>query len=191
MYIVLAAILGLFTGSFLNVCIDRLPRGESIAFPPSHCESCDHKLGVLDLIPVFSYLFLRGSCRYCKVHIPIRLMIVELVTGVLFGFFFWKYGFTLELLVFVIYSSILIIIFAVRPYEVIIIVDSALVLFVRLRHFKAFTVDNIHKGLVMRRILSQKRHVPCRHVMIFDVFPVRICKMAGRHPDLCCKVVHH
>ena len=109
----LAAIFGLFVGSFLNVCIDRLPRGDSIAFPPSHCESCGHKLGVLDLIPVFSYVFLRGGCRYCRAHIPIRLMIVELVTGALFGFFFWKYGFSLELLVLIIYSCILIIIFVI------------------------------------------------------------------------------
>jgi len=113
LFIALAAILGLFTGSFLNVCIDRLPKGESIVFPPSHCESCDHKLGVLDLIPVLSYVFLRGGCRYCKEPIPIRLMIVELVTGVLFGFFFWKYGFTLELLISIIYGSILIVIFVI------------------------------------------------------------------------------
>ncbi len=113
MFIALSAIFGLFTGSFLNVCIDRLPRGESIVFPPSHCESCNHKLGVLDLIPVFSYIFLRGGCRYCRAHIPIRLMIVELVTGALFGFLFWRYGFSLELLVFILYSSILIIIFVI------------------------------------------------------------------------------
>lgn len=113
MYIALAAIFGLFTGSFLNVCIDRLPRGESIVFPASHCESCDHKLGILDLIPVFSYVFLRGGCRYCRAHIPIRLMIVELVTGALFGFFFWKYGFSLELLILIIYGSILIVVFVI------------------------------------------------------------------------------
>ena len=113
MYIALAAILGLFVGSFLNVCIDRLPRGDSIAFPPSHCESCGHKLGVLDLIPVFSYVFLRGGCRYCRARIPLRLILVELVTGVLFGFFFWKYGFSLELLVLIIYSCILEIIFVI------------------------------------------------------------------------------
>jgi leader peptidase (prepilin peptidase)/N-methyltransferase len=112
LYIV-AAVLGLFTGSFLNVCIDRLPRGESIAFPPSHCESCDHKLGVLDLVPVFSYIFLRGRCRYCEARISIRLPIVELVTGGFFGFFFWKYGFSLELLVFIVYGSILILVFVI------------------------------------------------------------------------------
>ena len=112
MYIV-AAVFGLFVGSFLNVCIDRLPKGESIAFPPSHCESCHHKLGVLDLVPVFSYIFLRGKCRHCGVRIPIRLVIVELVTGVLYGFFFWKYSFSLELLVFIVYSSILILVFVI------------------------------------------------------------------------------
>jgi leader peptidase (prepilin peptidase)/N-methyltransferase len=111
MFIVVFILLGLFVGSFINVCIDRLPRGESIVFPASRCESCNHKLAVLDLVPVFSYILLRGRCRYCQARIPLRLPIVEAVTAFLFAFFYWQFGFTLELAVFIIYASLLIIIF--------------------------------------------------------------------------------
>jgi len=84
-------ILGLEIGSFLNVCIDRLPRGESIVKPPSHCEACGHRLAAKDLIPLFSYLWLRGRCRYCRASIPGKLFFVELASGAIYAFLFWKY----------------------------------------------------------------------------------------------------
>jgi len=87
--IILFAVLGLAVGSFLNVCIDRLPRNKSIVFPPSHCEACQHKLSAKDLIPVFSYLRLRGRCRYCQVAIPRKLFWVELATGLIFALLYW------------------------------------------------------------------------------------------------------
>ena len=87
--IILFAILGLVVGSFLNVCIDRLPQNKSIAYPPSHCEACQHKLAAKDLIPVFSYIRLRGHCRYCQASIPQKLMWVELATAVIFAFLYW------------------------------------------------------------------------------------------------------
>jgi len=80
-----AVIFGLIVGSFLNVCIYRIPRGKSIVFPErSYCPSCEHTLGVFDNIPVFSYIFLRGKCRYCKAKISPRYIIVELLTSGLF-----------------------------------------------------------------------------------------------------------
>ena len=82
--IVFAGLLGAVIGSFLNVCIYRIPREESIAFPPSHCPHCKHQLGVLDLVPIFSWLFLRGKCRYCAGKISVRYPIVELITALLF-----------------------------------------------------------------------------------------------------------
>jgi leader peptidase (prepilin peptidase)/N-methyltransferase len=106
-------LLGLFVGSFENVCIDRLPRGQSIVNPPSHCEVCNHKLGILDLVPVFSYLWLRGRCRYCRAPIPIRLPIVEGVTALLFTFLYWKFSLGLELGIYLIYAILLIIIFVI------------------------------------------------------------------------------
>jgi len=112
--IVLFAILGLAIGSFLNVCIDRLPRNESIVKnPPSHCEACQHKLAAKDNIPVFSYLRLRGRCRYCQVSIPRRIFWVELATGLIFALLCWHYGLSVELGVMAFYACLFIIIFVI------------------------------------------------------------------------------
>ncbi|MDP2730823.1 MAG: prepilin peptidase [Dehalococcoidales bacterium] len=111
--LVVFALLGLFVGSFLNVCIDRLPRRQSIINPPSHCPACNRKLGILDLVPIFSYLWLRGRCRYCRARIPIRLPIVEGVTGFLFAFLYWKSGLGIELGILLAYSSLLTVIFVI------------------------------------------------------------------------------
>ncbi len=83
--VIFAALLGLLVGSFSNVLIWRLPRGESIAFPPSHCPNCDHRLGVPDLVPVLSWLSLGGKCRYCRAPIKARYPVVELLTGLGYG----------------------------------------------------------------------------------------------------------
>ena len=111
--IILFAVLGLAVGSFLNVCIDRLPRNKSIVFPPSHCEACQHKLSAKDLIPVFSYLRLRGRCRYCQVAIPRKLFWVELATGLIFALLYWHYGLSVELGVMAFYACLFIIIFVI------------------------------------------------------------------------------
>ena len=100
-------------GSFLNVCIDRLPRNESIVFPPSHCEACQHKLAAKDLIPVFSYLRLRGRCRYCQASIPRKLFWVELATTLIFALLYWHYGLSAELGVMAFYACLFIIIFVI------------------------------------------------------------------------------
>lgn len=81
---ILLFILGIHVGSFLNVCIWRMPRGESVAHPPSHCPSCNNKLRFLDLIPLLSQLLLRGKCRYCGARFSWRYFGIELLTGVLF-----------------------------------------------------------------------------------------------------------
>jgi len=106
-------LLGLFVGSFLNVCIDRLPRGQSIIHPRSHCAACNRKLGNLDVIPIFSYLWLRGRCRYCQAPIPIRLPIVEGMTGLLFALLCWKFGLGLELGISLVYTCLLTTIFVI------------------------------------------------------------------------------
>lgn len=106
-------LLGLVIGSFLNVCTDRLPQGQSLAYPPSHCPNCNHKLSRLDLIPVVSYLSLRGRCRYCQAHIPLRLPLVELTTGLIFGLLYWQFGLGLELAALLIYASFLVVIFVI------------------------------------------------------------------------------
>ena len=111
--IYLFAALGLFAGSFLNVCIDRLPRGESIVKPPSHCASCNRKLGFIDLLPLISYIWLRGRCRYCNASIPIKIPIVEAATGLLFAFLYWQFGLGLELVIALFYTGILLVIFMI------------------------------------------------------------------------------
>ena len=111
--ICLFALLGLAVGSFLNVCIDRLPQNESIVNPPSHCSVCQHKLAAKDLIPVLSYLRLRGRCRYCQAAIPRRLFWVELATAVTFALLYWHYGLSAELGVMAFYACLFIIIFVI------------------------------------------------------------------------------
>lgn len=84
MLIALTALVGLCFGSFANVLIARIPAGESVVSPPSHCPHCQHQLGVADLVPVVSYLWLRGRCRYCQERISSRYPLVELATAGLF-----------------------------------------------------------------------------------------------------------
>ena len=84
MWPLFALLLGLAVGSFLNVVVHRLPRGESVAYPPSRCPQCGHRLGPWDLVPVLSYLALKGRCRYCARPISPRYPLVEALTGGLF-----------------------------------------------------------------------------------------------------------
>lgn len=104
-YAVLAFILGSVIGSFLNVVILRTPEKQSIITEPSHCFSCGHRLAWYDMFPIFSYLLLRGRCRYCGEKFSARYMIIELITAVLYCLSYlvfavfqspdwWKLGFS-------------------------------------------------------------------------------------------------
>lgn len=103
-------ILGLILGSFFNVCIYRIPKGESIAFPPSHCTSCDNEIKWYDLIPVISYVVLRGRCRHCGQKISARYPIVELITGILYLGIYIEYGISINTIKYIVLVSMLIII---------------------------------------------------------------------------------
>lgn len=83
---------GLLVGSFLNVVIHRLPRGGSVVRPPSSCPRCGARLSAADLVPVLSYLWLRGRCRYCGAGISPRYLLVELLTGGLFAGLYVHFG---------------------------------------------------------------------------------------------------
>ncbi len=111
--IFLFALLGLTVGSFLNVCIDRLPRDESVVSPPSHCEACQHRLGLKDLIPVFSYLRLRGRCRYCRAAVSGKLLWVELAAGLIFAFLYWHFRLSPELGIMAFYACLFIVVFVI------------------------------------------------------------------------------
>lgn len=88
--IVAAGLFGATVGSFLNVLIHRLPRGESIVRPASHCPSCGATIRALENVPLVSWLALRGRCRTCRVRIPLRYPGVELITGVLWALLAWR-----------------------------------------------------------------------------------------------------
>jgi leader peptidase (prepilin peptidase) / N-methyltransferase len=83
--VVIAFLLGAAIGSFLNVAISRLPKGESVVHPGSHCPECGAPVAPRDNIPIVSWLLLRGRCRSCGWRIPVRYLLVELATGLMFA----------------------------------------------------------------------------------------------------------
>jgi leader peptidase (prepilin peptidase)/N-methyltransferase len=87
---ILASLLGLCVGSFLNVCIYRIPNKISIRTPPSHCPACKARLTPIDMVPVLSWLWLGGKCRHCGKKISPRYLAVELLTGALFALCWWR-----------------------------------------------------------------------------------------------------
>ena len=87
---ILAALLGLAFGSFLNLCLSRWPEGQSIVKPRSHCRNCGQTLASWENIPLLSWLFLRGRCRTCNAMISWRYPLVEMLIGVLWAFIFWQ-----------------------------------------------------------------------------------------------------
>lgn len=87
-----AALFGALVGSFLNVCIYRLPRGESIAWPGSHCPACAHPIAWYDNIPLVSYLILAGCCRQCRVRISPRYPLVEALNAIGYVALLWWFG---------------------------------------------------------------------------------------------------
>ncbi len=111
-------IFGSAIGSFLNVLSDRLPNDESI-LGRSHCEKCKHELSWMDLFPVFSFLFLRGKCRYCKTKLSFFYPGVEVVTGLLFVITFNVFLGTMLPIYFVIVSAMLVVFFADLKYQII------------------------------------------------------------------------
>jgi leader peptidase (prepilin peptidase)/N-methyltransferase len=107
------ACLGLAVGSFLNVCIHRLPAGGSVARPPSRCPRCGYLLRWYDNIPIVSYLLLRGRCRGCQGPISLRYPVVELVTMVIFLVHLYFFGWTLLMAVRLAFACALIVLFAI------------------------------------------------------------------------------
>lgn len=115
-------IIGIVLGSFLNVCIIRYQNKESIVKGRSHCMNCNHQLGPLDLIPLFSWIFLRGKCKYCKFPISKRYPIVEALTGFIFILIFYKFQFTIYTPVYI-FASLFLIVAAFIDIDIMIIPD--------------------------------------------------------------------
>ena len=117
---VVVFLVGLGIGSFVNVCIYRMPRDESVVLPPSHCPACGARLRPADLVPLFSFLLLGRRCRYCKAPISWRYFVVELLTGLTFLGFWLAHLPRLRglpeiatLIVFIVFAAMLIAIFII------------------------------------------------------------------------------
>jgi leader peptidase (prepilin peptidase)/N-methyltransferase len=109
----IAFLYGIIVGSFLNVCIYRLPEDQSVIRPPSHCPKCGKQLWGLDLIPLFSFLFLGRKCRYCGVPISWRYFTIELITGLMFVACYLRFGYSIDFFAYVLFLSALIVAFMV------------------------------------------------------------------------------
>ncbi|RPI74836.1 MAG: prepilin peptidase [Desulfobacteraceae bacterium] len=107
---IFAFLFGLTIGSFLNVCIYRLPRDLSLVYPPSNCPQCGQRISFYDNIPVVSYLWLRGRCRTCRNPIPLHYPVVELLSGLLGTAVFILYGFSFQTIAFFVFCAVLLLI---------------------------------------------------------------------------------
>ena len=128
LYLIIFFILGLLMGSFFTVVGMRLPNHENFLNSRSYCDRCHHKLSSLDMIPIISFLFLRGRCRYCKGKIDALSSYMEFFTGVLFALAYFVFGFSYELLIALGIVSMLSII-SVSDLSYYVIPDEVLVFF--------------------------------------------------------------
>lgn len=107
---IVSFLFGAVVGSFLNVCICRMPREESVVSPPSHCPLCNYQIRWFDNIPLLSYLLLRGKCRGCGAHISLQYPMVELLNGLLTLSLFVKFGISLTFSAMFLFCSALVVI---------------------------------------------------------------------------------
>lgn len=135
-------IIGTIFGSFYNVVGYRIPKGESILYPSSHCTKCNHKLKAFELIPILSFIFLRGKCNSCKTKISFFYPIFELLTGIAFSISYVVFGFSLECLYSIVFLSMLIIII-ISDYQTMIIPDSILIFFSLILAFIKYFMNGI------------------------------------------------
>lgn len=100
---------GTILGSFFSLCVERVPKGESILYPNSHCFNCHSQLKYYDLIPLVSFIKLKGKCRYCNEKIGIQHIIIEILTGIIFVILLKYFNFSLDFIKYTVLFSILII----------------------------------------------------------------------------------
>lgn len=127
-YTFVCFIFGTILGSFYNVVGYRLPKGESLLYPASHCTNCNHRLTPIELIPIFSFLLQGGKCKKCKQKISWFYPIFEMSTGVLFALSYLIFGFSIEFVIAISFISMLLII-VLSDYEYMIIPDEVLIFF--------------------------------------------------------------
>ncbi len=142
---------GILVGSFLNVCIYRIPKHESIVTTPSHCMSCGYGLRWYDLVPVFSWLCLRGRCRRCKAPISVQYPLIETLNGVLWLVTIWVCGLNVEGILYCLLASALVVLAVIdfRTYEipvginVFLAVLGAVRLFTDLSHWYLYAIGAV------------------------------------------------
>ena len=155
-------IIGVVVGSFLNVCIYRIPAGRSIISPPSSCGTCGHVLGPLDMVPVLSYIFLGGKCRYCSTPYSPRYALVELLTGCLFVLCGFQYLPGIPLfLAFAFVASLVVITFVDFDHQI--ILDEVLIFHVGLWYRLC---GNLHQRLLG----SSLWYAHIRRANVADIF---------------------
>lgn len=144
-YTIIFFIFGIIFGSFYNVVGYRLPLGQSLIHPSSHCTKCNHKLGFSELIPIFSFLFLKGKCKNCGQKVSWFYPIFEFATGIVFSLCYLKFHFSIELIIALIFTSMLLIII-ISDYQTYIIPDEVLIVSIVLISISIVVNSNL-KGL--------------------------------------------
>lgn len=139
-------IIGTIFGSFYNVVGYRLPKGESIVFPPSHCTNCNHKLTFFELIPIISYIFQKGKCKHCGQKISLFYPIFETLTGILFVLCYLSFGLTPNLIIALTFVSLMIII-TVSDYHYLIISDGVLITFSVILFIEILLINGLNAAL--------------------------------------------
>ena len=142
LFIIIFFIIGTIFGSFYNVVGYRIPKGESILYPSSHCTKCNHELKFYELIPILSFIFLGAKCKKCKTKISFFYPIFELLTGIGFVMSYLVFGLSLECIYSLVFVSMLIIII-ISDYQTMIIPDEILIFFSLLLMFIKFFMVGI------------------------------------------------
>lgn len=142
-YSIMFFILGTIMGSFYNVVGYRVPKKESLLFPSSHCPNCNHKLGPLELIPIFSYIFLGGKCKECKKKISMFYPLFEFFSGLLFMLSYLVFGFSLDCLFAITFASLILIII-ISDLIYMIIDDITLIVFAVLLLIEIYFINGFN-----------------------------------------------
>lgn len=120
LFYIIVFLYGIVIGSFLNVCIYRIPKKENIVTTRSHCMSCGYQLKWFDLVPIFSYLVYGGKCRKCKTKLSVQYPLIEALNGVFYLLIVHKYGVSIESLLYCLLFSALLVLSVIdfRTYEI-------------------------------------------------------------------------
>ena len=155
LYTICFFVLGTIMGSFYNVVGYRLPNGESLITPRSHCPRCNHELKWYELIPLLSFILQGGKCRKCREKVNIFYPCIELLTGILFSFAFYLFGFSYNFFITIIISSLLSIVlvsdinYLIIPDEVIIVFSCLLIVINVIMLGLDKTIWHFFSGLVL------------------------------------------